>query len=184
MSRQRRKLMPRSALLVLLAAVATALSADVAGARELCAQSQQLDSLVSVRFERVVEIETGKEEAVLRLVNQTNCGVVVRVWTRPVVVSAGRVRFVEDGEEPPDGARVEINYAVHKPQLTGTVEPPAWGGGCVVDLVTIPAGRSVLFRVPASEFRLRYNIAVPFYFIGESRPQHQAFFYWSASPES
>ena len=63
---------------------------------------------------------------------------------------------------------------------------PAWGGdgGCVVELATIPPGRSVLFRVPTSRFRLRYNIAVPFYFAGEGGPRHQAFFYWSALPES
>jgi hypothetical protein len=50
--------------------------------------------------------------------------------------------------------------------------------------MTIPAGRSILFRVPASKFRLRYNVAVPFHFAGESGPRHQAFFYWSALPES
>ncbi|HEX8338206.1 MAG TPA: hypothetical protein VF621_15925 [Pyrinomonadaceae bacterium] len=45
-------------------------------------------------------------------------------------------------------------------------------------------GRSMLFRVPVSEFRLRYNIAVPSYFVGEGGPRHQAFYYWSALPES
>ena len=42
----------------------------------------------------------------------------------------------------------------------------------------------MLFRVPVSEFRLRYNIAVPSYFVGEGGPRHQAFYYWSALPES
>ncbi|HEX8291945.1 MAG TPA: hypothetical protein VF570_09335 [Pyrinomonadaceae bacterium] len=121
----------------------------------------------------------------LRLVNRTSCGVVVRVLTRPVVFTPRGLRFVPDEEELPDGARALLDYAEHQPQLTGTVEPPRWGGGgCVVELVTVAAGRSILFRVPASKFRQRYNISVPFYFAGEGGPRHQAFFYWSALPES
>lgn len=170
--------MALGALLVLFAATS-------AGAREVCPESERLDSLVTVRFERVAETETGKEEAVLRLSNGSGCGVVVRVLSAPVVLSPGGVtRFVREDEELPDGARAALDYAVLRPQLTGTVEPPSWGGGCVADLTTIPPGRSMLFRVPVSEFRQRYNIAVPFYFVGEGGPRHQSFFYWGALPES
>jgi hypothetical protein len=42
----------------------------------------------------------------------------------------------------------------------------------------------MLFRVPASRFRRRYNVAVPFYFAGEGGPRRRAFIYLSASPES
>ena len=179
MSRTRRKLTALSALLVLLAATS-------AGAREVCPESERLDALVNVSFVRLAETETDREEAVLRLSNGSGCGVVVRVQSAPVVVSPGGVRVVKEDEELPDGARVALDYKVHMPQLTGTVEPPSWGGdgGCVVELATIPAGRSVLFRVPASKFRQRYNIAVPFYFVGEGGPRHQSFFYWGALPES
>lgn len=180
MSRTRRKLAPLGALLALLAATS-------AGAREVCPESERLGSLVAVRFERIAETESDKVEAVLRLVNGSSCGVVVRTLSHPVAVSPnGAVRFVHPGEELPDGARAALDYKVHRPQVTGAVEPPSWGGegGCVVELATIPAGRSVLFRVPVSQFRPRYNIAVPFYFAGEGAPRHQAFFYWSALPES
>lgn len=163
------------------------LVATSAGAREVCPESEQFDSLVTVSFVRIAETETDREEAVLRLSNGSGCGVVVRTLSNPVVVSTkGVVRFVHPGEELPDGARADLDYKVHSPQLTGTVEPPSWGdrGGCVVELATILPGRSTLFRVPLSRFRLRDNIAVPFYFVGEGGPRHQTFFYWSALPES
>lgn len=109
-------------------------------------------------------------EIMLRLHNNTSCGIIVetddRSPTRLSRLSNGRVS-IETVTSSQDGARLPLHYLVQDRQRGRALEP-AYGWGDSVFTYELLAGQSAVFTVPISHFRKRLDVAVPFNYAWES----------------
>jgi hypothetical protein len=111
-----------------------------------------------------------KSDIHLRLRNNTSCAIVVETDDRyPTEIKklpqgGGRLESVLESR---DGIRLPLHYLIQdKPQSNWT---RGYGWGDSVFVYDIPAGQSITFAVPASHFKRRHNIAVPFGYAWEGK---------------
>jgi hypothetical protein len=100
----------------------------------------------------------------LRLRNNTSCPIVIETDdqypTRLRRLPQGGAK-IESVLRPEDGLRLRVHYLVQD-RRRGESLKRAYGWGDSVFVYEIPPGQSILFDVPASHFRRRLDIAVPF----------------------
>lgn len=118
----------------------------------------------------IVYEDKSELEIHLRLRNNSSCAIVVETDDKyPTEVKKllhGGVR-IESVLESRDGLRLLLHYLIQsKPQSDWR---RAYGWGDSVFVYEIPAGQSITFAVPASHFKRRYNIAVPFGYSWEGK---------------
>ncbi len=171
-----------SALVIAIAALIFPAGKVLAQAK--CLPSAGAASAVYIAFEREVEIEAGKKEVVLRLVNGSACDIVVGALdTSASVVSGDGLRGIKDDEELPDGTRLNLRYFEMELRASGW-ESVFYNGGCgQVNRIVLPV-RSVLFRVPLKTFEHHRNVTTYFNFSGEdpADSEHSATFSWNFVP--
>lgn len=108
----------------------------------------------------------GKSESEirLRLRNNSSCAIVVETDdTYPTQLRKlpnGGVT-IESVFDSRDGQRLKLHYLIQN-RRQGEAPKPAYGWGDSVFTYEIPAGQSIVFDVPASHFKRRFDIAVPF----------------------
>ena len=154
-----------------LAAGCLALLAPAAAAGQAkCANPAAAAPSVFVTFERVAGAETGKSDALLRLTNGSACAIVVgRDSAAAVIIEPdGRLWRFDGYGELPDGARVGVEYVEHETPVAAEDNLYYGRNGCVVVTSVVPAGHSVLFRVPLKTFERELNISVPFRVRGDA----------------
>jgi hypothetical protein len=112
-----------------------------------------------------ISYETKLESTIrLRLTNNTNCRSAVETDDEyPARLKRGpeggaRIEAVVGSE---DGLRISVHYLVQD-RRSGHSQRRGYGWGDSVFVYEIPPGQSILFDVPASHFRRRLDIAVPF----------------------
>lgn len=121
-----------------------------------------LDKAYSSHF---IDYESKSESNIrLRLRNNTNCPIVIETDdehpTRLKRSPQGNAR-IEAVLHPEDGLRLRVHYLVQD-RRRGESLKRAYGWGDSVFVYEIPPGQSILFDVPASHFRRRLDIVVPF----------------------
>lgn len=102
-------------------------------------------------------------EIKLRLRNNTDCTIIVETddaFPTQVTRHDGALRF-ESVTGSRDGVALHLHYLVQDRQRQAPPKP-AYGWGDSVFTYLIPSGQSVIFAVPASHFKQRFDIAVPF----------------------
>lgn len=106
----------------------------------------------------------------LRLRNNSNCAIVVETddryptETKKLPRGGGRVESVLDSR---DGIRLPLHYLIQNKPRSDWARAYGWGDSVFV--YEIPAGQSITFAIPASHFKRRYNIAVPFGYAWEGK---------------
>jgi hypothetical protein len=114
-----------------------------------------------ISYEKTVE-----KEVLLRLHNNTDCSIVVETDDKELTgfrrLPNGELLFVPiTGSQ--DGVRLPLHYLVQD-WKHWKMPVPAYGWGDSVFHYTILAGQSVIFSVPLSHFRKRFDVLVPFKF--------------------
>lgn len=155
--------------LALAAGCLALLAPAAASGQAKCANPAAAAPSVFVTFERVAEAEPGKPDALLRLTNGSACAIVVGTDGPAVVFDpGGGVRLVPGDVDLPDGARIPVDYVEHRTPFAAEDKLYYGHGGCVVTTSVVPAGHSVLFRVPLKTFERELNISVPFLVRGDA----------------
>jgi len=119
-----------------------------------------------ISYEKTVE-----KEVLLRLHNNTDCSLVVETDDKELTgfrrLPNGELLFVTiTGSQ--DGVRLPLHYLVQdRPHWKLPVPVEGWGHSA--SRYTILAGQSVIFSVPLSHFRKRFDVLVPFKFEWEGR---------------
>jgi hypothetical protein len=130
------------------------------------------DVLDRTRAPQLITFESKLESNVrLRLRNNTSCAIVVETDdqypTQLKRLPSGGVR-IEAVLEPREGLRLLLHYLIDA-RRRGEAPRPAYGWGDSVFVYEIPPGQSVIFDVPATHFKRRSNIAVPFGYAWEDK---------------
>jgi hypothetical protein len=152
-------------LVLILAVAAVSFAQSASSAKDGCSV---IDATLAAQF---IAYEAKSESDIhLRLRNNTSCAIVVETddkyptQIKKLPQGGGRI---ESALEPRDGIRLSLHYLIqNKPQSDWA---PAYGWGDSVFVYEIPAGQSITFAVPASHFKRRHNIAVPFGYTWEGK---------------
>jgi hypothetical protein len=154
-----------SGLVLILALATVSLAQGASSTKDGCSV---LDATRSAQF--IVYEGKSESDIHLRLRNNSSCAIVVETDDRyPTEIKklpqgGGRIESVLESR---DGIRLPLHYLIqNKPQSDWT---RAYGWGDSVFAYEIPAGQSITFAVPASLFKRRYNIAVPFGYAWEGK---------------
>jgi hypothetical protein len=103
-------------------------------------------------------------EVRLRLRNNTSCPIIVQtddvLPTQLKKLPNGVLRF-ESVTDSQDGVRLRLHYLIQDRQR-GEALKSGYGWGDSVFTYQISSGQSVIFAVPVSHFKRRFDIAVPF----------------------
>ena len=110
-------------------------------------------------------------EIKLRLRNNTDCPIIVEtddvLPTQLKKLDNGALRF-EPVTGSQDGVKLRLHYLVQDRQQQAAAKP-AYGWGDSVFTYQISPGQSVIFAVPLSHFKRRFDVAVPFNYSWEGR---------------
>lgn len=129
----------------------------------------------------------------LRLRNNSSCAIVVEtddeypIQFKKQPDGGMRIESVLDSRE---GLRVGLHYLIQNRRRAKALKR-GYGWGDSVFTYEIPAGQSILFDVPETQFKRRYDIAVPFAYSWEGRKSiatgvggvaHQVYFLFEDLP--
>jgi len=161
------------------------MSGIVARAQNGCSPIDKRKPPQFITYERLSE---SQRAVTLRLRNNSTCAIVVIVANPPrrLVKSPG-VRF-EEISGGADGIRIDPYYLVH--HRWRQILKPAYAWGDVIYTYEIPGGQSVIFDVPLSTFKKKFDVAVPFNYSWDSRGmttatggvEHQIYFLFDDVP--
>ena len=171
---------------------------SVAGATVLQANSPNVDrcSLIDTTRPPQFILYEGKFESQirLRLRNNSSCQIVVETDDEyPIQFKKqphGGIR-IESVLDSRDGLLVGLHYLIQN-RRRGEALKRGYGWGDSVLTYKILPGQSILFDVPATQLKRRYDIAVPFAYswegsrsiaMGVGSVVHQVYFLFEALPE-
>jgi hypothetical protein len=121
------------------------------------------------RSAQIISYEKGSDtdpEITLRLYNNTSCSIVVETndhYPTRLVKHPNKGVKIEVVTTSQDGIKIPLHYLVQDTRRWRAPEPGySWGDS--VFNYEILAGQSVLFTVPLSHFKKRFDVIVPFRF--------------------